>query len=525
LSSEGYRVLGIAYKKVREEKAIYSVNDESDMVFLGFVAFMDPPKESAKESLELFKKNRIELKILTGDNEFVTRKVCDELGFEIKGLVVGGDIAKMGDDGLARVVEQSNIFARVTPAQKDRIINALRANGHVVGFLGDGINDAPSMRVADVSISVDNAVDVAKESADIILLHKDLRVLNEGVLEGRKTFGNTMKYIMMGVSSNFGNMFSAAGASIFLKDFFPMTATQILLNNLLYDLSELTIPTDNVDEEYIERPKRLDISFVRSFMVYFGPISSIFDFLTFFVMLYVFHATAQVFQTAWFLESLSTQTLVIFVIRTRLRPFFRSRPSLPLIVSSLSVVAFALILPFTLIGRLFGFAQPLSEPTLMIFMIILVAFVGTYLVLVEVVKGLFYKRHAQKLEQIPIPKRAMAYITPTTRSLQTTIALICLRAEDEISIDSLRSDVKGIATYPIDPDQITQGLHSLRHAGLITIGWQQGIIKRQPAIKNHVDKLTKTGSWSKAKDDWRAANSLIQARYGKINPDYQKLVS
>jgi Mg2+-importing ATPase len=525
LSSEGFRVLGIAYKKVKEDKTVYSVNDESDMVFLGFVAFMDPPKESAKESLQLFKKNRIELKILTGDNEFVTRKVCDELGFEIKGVVLGSDIARMGDDALARVVEQSNIFARVNPAQKDRIITALKGNGHVVGFLGDGINDAPSMRVADVSISVENAVDVAKESADIILLHKDLRVLEEGVLEGRKTFGNTMKYIMMGVSSNFGNMFSAAGASVFLKDFFPMTATQILLNNLLYDLSELTIPTDNVDEEYIERPKRLDMSFVRSFMLYFGPISSIFDFLTFFVMLYVFHATAAVFQTAWFIESLSTQTLVIFVIRTRMRPFFKSRPSLPLIISSLGVVAFALILPFTFIGRLFAFAQPFHESALLTFMIILVAFVGIYLVLVEIVKGLFYKRHAQKLEQIPIPRRAMAYITPTARSLQTTIALICLRLENEISMDSLRNDLKGIATYPIDSDQMTHGLHSLRHAGLITIDWQKGTIKRQPAIKNYVDKLTKTELWTKTKHDWREANSLVHTRYGKINPEYQRLVS
>ncbi|HXX87294.1 MAG TPA: magnesium-translocating P-type ATPase, partial [Candidatus Acidoferrum sp.] len=534
LSSEGYRVLGIAYKKVKEDKVNYSVNDESDMVFLGYVAFMDPPKASAKESLGLFKKNQIELKVVTGDNEIVTRKVCEEIGFEIKGVVTGTDIAKMGDDALSRVVEQANIFTRVTPAQKDRIISALKGNGHVVGFLGDGINDAPSMRVSDVSISVENAVDVAKESADIILLQKDLTVLEEGVLEGRKTFGNTLKYVQMGVSSNFGNMFSVAGASLFppsILPFLPMQPTQILLNNLLYDVSEVTIPTDNVDEEYIEKPKRLDISFVRSFMLYFGPISSIFDFLTFFVMISIFHTNVMnsqgkfplkgEFQAAWFVESLCTQTLVIFVIRTKRIPFFKSKPSTLLLASSLGVVAFALALPFIpFLNSVFGFLPlPIS------FFLILALFVGLYLSLVELVKGVFYKRHAQKLEQIPIPKRAIAYITPTAGSLQTLVAVICLRSESEISIDSLNNDLKGISTYPVDPDQMTRSLHGLRHAGLITIDWQKGTVKRQPAIKGYVDKLTKSDTWAKTKDDWRAASSMIQTRYGNINPEYEKLIS
>ena len=286
LSSEGLRVLGVAYKKLREEKTIYSVNDENDMVFLGFVAFLDPPKQTAKESLELLAKEGIELKILTGDNELVTRKICEQLGFEIKGVVLGTDIAQMHDDALARVVEEANVFARVTPVQKDRIINLLKDNGHVVGFMGDGINDAPSLKTSDVGVSVNNAVDVAKESADIILLENDLTVLAQGVLEGRKTFGNTMKYVMMGISSNFGNMFSVAGASLFLP-FLPMLPVQILLNNLLYTLSQATITSDNVDEEYIERPKRWDISFIRNFMIVEGPISSIFDYLTFFLMLFV----------------------------------------------------------------------------------------------------------------------------------------------------------------------------------------------------------------------------------------------
>lgn len=393
LSTDGFRVLAIAYKKVKHEKSVYSISDETDMVFLGFVAFLDPPKETAKESLLQLRKSGIELKILTGDNELVTRRVCEELGFEINGIVVGTDLARMHDDALAKTVEEVNIFARVTPAQKDRIMHALRGNGHVVGYLGDGINDAPSMKVADVSISVDNAVDVAKESADIILLQKDLTVLGQGVLEGRKTFGNTMKYIMMGVSSNFGNMFSAAGASLFLP-FLPMLPTQILLNNLLYDISELTIPTDNVDPEYVEKPKKLNVNFVRNYMLYFGPISSVFDFLTFFVMLYFFNATEPVFQTAWFIESLCTQTLVIFIIRTRRIPFFKSKPSKWLILSSLAVVAVALVLPFTLIGDAFDFIEP---PV--IFLAILAVFAVSYLALVEVVKMVFYRKHAMSLEQ------------------------------------------------------------------------------------------------------------------------------
>ncbi|MEM3526193.1 MAG: magnesium-translocating P-type ATPase, partial [Candidatus Jordarchaeaceae archaeon] len=386
LSSEGYRVLAISYKWIRKDKPVYSIDDEDNMVFLGYVVFLDPPKKTAKISLKLLRKAGVELKILTGDNEVVTRKLCEQLGFKIKRIVLGSELIGMPDDALAVVVEEANVFARVTPQQKDRIMNILKSNGHVVGFLGDGINDAPSLRTADVGISVDNAVDIAKEAADIILLHKDLTVLVEGVLEGRKTFGNTMKYILMGTSSNFGNMFSVAGASMFLP-FLPMTPVQILLNNLLYDLSESTIPTDNVDPEYTEKPKKWDVSFIKRFMLVLGPVSSIFDFLTFFIMLIVFAASEQLFQTAWFTESLITQTLVVFMIRTS-KTFYKSRPSKPLLLSSLAVVVFALVLPFTPIGELFGFVHP---PTL--FYIILAGLVFSYLLLAELIKKWFYKRY------------------------------------------------------------------------------------------------------------------------------------
>ncbi len=399
LSAQGFRVLAVAYKKVKADKTHYSIGDETDMVFLGFLSFFDPPKESAKEAIRLLARDGVELKVVTGDNELVTKTVCDQLGFTIKGVITGSQIAMLQDDALARVVEDNNIFARVNPAQKDRVITALKANGHVVGYMGDGINDAPSLKTADVGISVENAVDVAKESADLILLKPDLIVLDQGVLEGRKTFGNTMKYIMMGVSSNFGTMFSVAGASLFLS-FLPMTAIQILLNNLLYDLSEATIPTDNVDAEYIEKPKKLDISYIRRFMVTMGPVSSVFDFLTFFLLIVVFRASIPVFQTAWFIESLTTQTLVVFLLRTRKTPFYKSKPGKLLVISSLSVVAVAFALPYTPLGAVFKFSPPPAT-----FYLALVGLIAAYLLLVEVVKKWFLKRYACLLEQIYVPKK------------------------------------------------------------------------------------------------------------------------
>jgi len=391
LSEEGYRVLAISYKRLKEAKMRYSISDESEMVFLGFIAFLDPPKETARESIKLLERSGIKLKILTGDNEIVTKKICKELGIEVEGVVLGSELPQISDEALSVVVEKANIFARLTPAQKNRILNALRYNGHVVGFLGDGINDAPSMRIADVGISVNNAVDVAKESADIILLDKDLTVLNEGVLEGRKTFGNTMKYLLMAISSNFGNMFSAAGASIFLP-FLPMLPIQILLNNFLYDLSEFAITTDRVDEEYLQKPKRLNISLIRRFMIFFGGISSLFDFLTFFLLLTVFMAWDKpaLFQTAWFIESLCTQTLVVFVIRTRRTPFYRSKPSRALLLTTFFILLFALSLPLTVIGSWFGFIAlpPVFYPLLLIM-------VGSYLAMVEFTKVLFYHHYKE----------------------------------------------------------------------------------------------------------------------------------
>jgi Mg2+-importing ATPase len=532
LSSEGFRVLGVAYKKLKEEKNVYSVNDERDMVFLGFVAFLDPPKETAKESIRLLTTAGIELKILTGDNEQVTRRTCESLGFEVKGVALGNEISQMSDDALARIVEEDNVFARVTPVQKDRIITLLKSNGHVVGYMGDGINDAPSLKTCDVGISVNNAVDVAKESADIILLKNDLTVLAEGVLEGRKTFGNTMKYVMMGVSSNFGNMFSVVGASLLLPflgfDFLPMLPIQILLNNLLYDVSQSAITTDNVDPEYVEKPKRWDIGYIRSFMMSLGPVSSLFDFLTFFIMLFFFLPFVAVseqqplFQTAWFLESLITQTFIIFAIRTRASPFWKSKPGKYLVLSSLSIVAFAVIIPFTAFGDVyFKFVPPPPE-----FFAVLAGLVLAYLGLAEVVKRWFYKRNSYRVEQALVPKKRGLYLSRRARLVQDVIAVICLRVEDEISIDSLIEDLTSSLNYPINPDEVAQNLHHLRRTGLITIDWHKRTIKRQSIVRGYVTKYVETQTiWPMVYEDWVRINKAIFDRYGEVNPEYTALLT
>ena len=384
LEEEGFRVLGIAWRQVPLDHPHAVVDDEADLVLAGFAAFLDPPKESAAAALAALNRVGVAIKIVTGDSGLVTRHVCAELKIPVTGLLTGKEIAQMDDHVLQARVESANLFCRVNPAQKERVIRALRARGHVVGYLGDGINDAPSLHAADVGLSVDSAVDVAKEAADMILLKQDLHVLHAGVLEGRRTFGNIMKYIMMGTSSNFGNMFSMAGASLFLP-FLPMLPTQILLNNILYDISEVPIPLDKVDAEEIRRPRILDLDFIRNFMLVIGPISSLFDFLTFYVMLVVLQADEKLFQTGWFVESLCTQVLVIFIIRTRGNPL-KSRAHPVLMATSLAVVVIAVLLPFTPPGIYFGFVPPPAK-----FYFILGAMVLVYLFIVELAKQAFYR--------------------------------------------------------------------------------------------------------------------------------------
>ncbi len=356
LAREGFRVLGVAWKQVEQTEHHAVVNDETELVFAGFAAFLDPPKKSAQESLMKLTPAGVANKVVTGDNELVTRHNCEHLGLPIMGVLIGTEMEEMNDQALEARVEEVNLFCRVNPTQKNRIILALKQRGRVVGYLGDGINDAPSLHSADIGISVDSAVDVAKGSAEMILMEQDLNVLYEGVVEGRRTFGNIMKYIAMGTSSNFGNMFSMAGATLFLP-FLPMLPAQILLNNLLYDVSEVPIPLDSVDEEYLTHPRHWNMRFIQKFMLAVGPVSSLFDFLTFYIMLHVFHAGEKLFHTGWFVESMATQVLVIFVIRTRRNPF-KSRPSFWLTLCSLAVVLLAVVFPYTPLGRYFGFVPP-----------------------------------------------------------------------------------------------------------------------------------------------------------------------
>lgn len=384
LGEEGFRVLGVAWRDVPAEMNHAVVSDESALVFAGFAAFLDPPKASAGTALKAMTASGVSVKIVTGDNERVTRHVCAQLGVPITGMLTGSDIATMNDDALRARVESVNLFCRVNPSQKNRIILALKARGHVVGYLGDGINDAPSLHTADVGISVEGAVDVAKQAAAMILLENDLMVLHQGILEGRRTFGNVMKYIMMATSSNFGNMFSMAAATAFLP-FLPMLPLQILLNNLLYDVSEISLPLDEVDPEDLEQPKRWNMAFIRNFMLTIGPISSLFDFLTFYLLIRLFDADAMLFHTGWFVESIATQVLVIFVIRTRRSPL-HSRPNPWLVVTSLAVVLLAMALPFTAIAPFLGFA-PLPLAYFGLLALLLMA----YLLMVESAKRWFYR--------------------------------------------------------------------------------------------------------------------------------------
>jgi Mg2+-importing ATPase len=374
----GLRAIGVAYRKVPVQDT-YEASDERDLVLAGFITFMDPPLDEAAAAIKSLQRDKVKIKILTGDNDLVTRCICEQVGLRVGRIVSGDDLDLMNDSALAHLVETTTVFARVSPMQKNRIILALKMRKHTVGYLGDGINDAPSLHTADVGISVSGAVDVAKDAASIILLERSLKVLHDGIIEGRKAFGNVMKYLLMGTSSNFGNMFSMAAASIFLP-FLPMLPTQILLNNFLYDLAQVTIPTDHVDDSFVRKPHHWDIKLIRNFMMFIGPISSIYDFLTFYVLLVVFRSSEALFHTGWFVESLATQTLVLFVIRTAGSPL-RSRPSVPLAVTTVAVVLIGLVIPFTPIAAALGFV-PLPG----LYFAFLAAATVTYLGFVEIVK-------------------------------------------------------------------------------------------------------------------------------------------
>jgi Mg2+-importing ATPase len=398
LSEDGFRVLAVATKKLGKQTT-FSKADECDLVLTGYLAFLDPPKDTASKAIEVLRQHGVTVKVLTGDNDLVTRKVCSEVGIHAEKILLGSQVETMSDPQLAEAVETMDVFARLSPMHKKRIVQALQKKGHVVGFMGDGINDAPALRAADVGISVDNAVDIAKESADVILLEKNLMVLEEGVLEGRKVFVNILKYIRMGASSNFGNMFSVLGASAWLP-FLPMTPIQILTNNLLYDFSQVAIPTDNVGATQIAKPRPWHMGEIAKFIMFIGPISSIFDYTTYAVMWFVFKCNqlglvpppdvaarchpgalpndtyaAALFHTGWFVESLMTQTLIIHVIRTNLIPFVQSRSSWQLSMTTILIMAIGAYLPYSPLATPLGFV-PLPPLYWLILLATLLCYVG-----------------------------------------------------------------------------------------------------------------------------------------------------
>jgi P-type Mg2+ transporter len=384
LGAQGFRALGIASRAVDTSHETAAITDESSLVFSGFAVFLDPPKASAGGTIQAMAAAGIAVKVLTGDNEFVARHVFAEIGVPVTGVLTGDALMHLSEEALIGQLRHVNLFCRVNPQQKHRVLLALKRLGHVVGFMGDGINDAPALHAADVGISVDGAADVAREAADLILLEHDLSVVRQAVLYGRRTVQNVSKYVVMGSSSNFGNMFSMAGAALLLP-FLPMLPIQILLNNLLYDVSEIAIPFDQVDPEAVAAPVKWDVRLIEKFMLVFGPVSSIFDFLTFYAMLYLFGAGEALFQTGWFIESMTTQILVVFAIRTR-RRFYRSRPHPFLVAMALGSVAAAVVLPLLPVGRWFGFVAP---PPL--FFVYLIGATVGYLVLVEAAKHVFYR--------------------------------------------------------------------------------------------------------------------------------------
>lgn len=391
LNEEGLRVVAVAMKEVPPTQDTYGISDERELTLIGYVAFLDPPKESTAPALKALAEHGVTVKVLTGDNELVTAKICREVGLDQQGVLLGSDIERMSDKVLAEAVESHNVFAKLTPSHKERIVRLLKANGHVVGFMGDGINDAPALRTADIGISVDTAVDIAKEAADIILLEKSLMVLEEGVLEGRRTFANMLKYIKMTASSNFGNVFSVLVASAFIP-FLPMLPMHLLVQNLLYDISQIAIPFDNVDDELLKKPQRWQPGDVGRFMVFFGPISSIFDITTYAMMWFVFSANTPeeqtLFQSGWFIVGLLTQTLIVHMIRTPKIPFIQSRAATPLLVMTAVIMAIGIFLPMGPLAHYFKL-QALPPLYFVFLPMILLAYMG----LTQAMKGIYFRRY------------------------------------------------------------------------------------------------------------------------------------
>jgi len=514
LSGKGYRVLGLGVREI-EKKEDYSASDEHDLTFLGFLCFLDPLKPTAEQSIQELRELGVEIKILTGDNPIVTKARAEEVGMKVE-LLTGKDVDGMDDESLRKAVEKTNVFARLTPEQKARIIQALRKNDHVVGFLGDGVNDAPPLKSADLGISVDEAVDIAKEAADIILTESSLDVISKGILEGRTTFANTTKYILNTVSANLGNMASLAVISVVL-DFLPMLPFQVLLTNLISDGPLLSISTDRVDEEELRRPKNWDIGLIGRFSAFFGGISSAFDFMTFGLALLLVGGNIALFRTCWFIESTLSEIVVTFAIRTKKR-FYQSRPSRTLLGISIMCGLLTVLLPYSQASAYLEFYPPPMTLLLTIGGILLL-----YFMVDETVKKRFWSRYVPVLEQVVVPRKRIE-LSRVQRLVQGMVATICLRSESEISIDSLFDDLKSSVDYPISQEQVVRNLDRLRRFGLVTIDWRERTVRREELMKEYVMRQVTSEFWPVIVKDWQRVSSTIQAKYNQVNPEYQGLL-
>jgi Mg2+-importing ATPase len=509
--NKGYRVIAVAYKEV-EEKESYTKDGEFGLTLLGYIAFMDPPKKTAKQAIKLSRKLGIEVKILTGDGPQVSREIARQVGLKVKDddIMLGQEVDKLTDEELQEEVSKIVIFSRTTPEHKYRVVKALRKNGRITACLGDGVNDAPALKEADVGIAVDQGSDIAKDAADIVLLKKGLKVIVDGIIEGRRTFSNIVKYVIYTISGNFGDLYTIGAASAVLH-FLPLLPSQLILANFLTDTPVIAVSTDNVEKEALVRPRRWDIKHIFKFGGLLGLVSAVFDVILILLLFFVFNAGHALFRTALFVEIVLSEVLVLFMIRTD-KFFLKSEPpSIKLVLASAIALSITFALIYLPITSIFDFT---SLPLLLLGVVILVV-VG-YVVATEIVKLAYFRRL--------IKPRIMPVLTAQVRLLDV-VAIICLRFESEISIDSLVEDLTSSVSYPLAPHQVIYSLHHLRRAGLVSINWRERIIRREKPMRDYVMKQVASEFWPKIAKDWRKISSTIQTKYDKLNPEYQNMLS
>ncbi len=509
--NKGHRVIAVAYKEV-EEKERYSQEDEFGLTLLGYIAFMDPPKRSAKEAIRLSRKLRIDIKILTGDGPYVSKEIARRVGLEVKDdeIMLGQELDKMTDEELQERVEKIVIFSRVTPEHKYRVVRALRKNGRVTACLGDGVNDAPALKEADVGIAVDQGSDIAKDAADIVLLKKSLKVIVDGILEGRRTFSNIVKYILYTISGNFGDLYTVGGASAVLH-FLPLQPSQLILANFMTDTPVMSVSTDNVEKEELIRPRRWDINYIFKFGGLLGLVSAIFDIILILLLLSASGVNEILFRTALFMEIVFSEVFVLFIIRTD-KFFLKSEPpSKQLLGASALAIFLTSVLIYLPINRFFELTTlPLN--LLGIVILVTMGYVGA----TEIVKLAYFKKLVRP--------RTKPTVTAHTRLLDI-VAVVCLRFENEITVDSLLDDLSSSVAYTLDPKRVIQNLYHLRRASLVKIDWRRGIIRRDEPIKAYVMKHATSKSWQETAKNWRRTMQVIQSKYGRVNPEYNILFS